>query len=163
MKAIMRRRFVPSHYYRELHQRLQSLTQGSRSVEDYHKEMEIIMIRANIEEEREATMARFLHGLNQDIVNVVDLKHYVELEDMVHMAMKVELEPIWVHLPHGSQNGAKMKRLFQSLRLSQSRIIKREATKAKVNLIPNTLEIEILSVLNVWGQVILHLNAQIRE
>ncbi|KAH9792721.1 hypothetical protein KPL71_004248 [Citrus sinensis] len=62
MKAIMRRRFVPSHYYRELHQRLQSLTQGSRSVEDYRKEMEIIMIRANIKEEREATMARFLHG-----------------------------------------------------------------------------------------------------
>ncbi|KAH9801905.1 hypothetical protein KPL71_001199 [Citrus sinensis] len=90
MKAIMRRRFVPSHYYRELHQRLQSLTQGSRSVEDYHKEMEIIMIRANIEEEREAIMARFLHGLNQDIANVVDLQHCVELEDMVHMAMKVE-------------------------------------------------------------------------
>ncbi|KAH9744149.1 hypothetical protein KPL70_003565 [Citrus sinensis] len=92
MKAIMRRRFVPSHYYRELHQRLQSLIQGSRSVEDYHKEMKIIMIRANIEEEREATMARFLHGLNQDIANVVDLQHYVELEDMVHMAMKVERE-----------------------------------------------------------------------
>ncbi|KAH9724609.1 Endonuclease [Citrus sinensis] len=90
MKAIMRRRFVPSHYYRELHQRLQSLTQGSRSVEDYHKEMEIIMIRAKIEEEREATMARFLHRLNQDIASVVDLQHYVELEDMVHMAMKVE-------------------------------------------------------------------------
>ncbi|KAH9705016.1 Endonuclease [Citrus sinensis] len=90
MKAIMRRRFVPSHYYRELHQRLQSLIHGSRSVEDYHKEMEIIMIRANIEEEREATMARFLHGLNQDIANVVDFQHYVELEDMVHMAMKVE-------------------------------------------------------------------------
>ncbi|KAH9769547.1 hypothetical protein KPL71_012041 [Citrus sinensis] len=90
MKAIMRRRFVPSHYYRELHQRLQSLTQGSRSVEDYHKEIEIIMIRSNIEEEREATMERFLHGLNQDIANVVDLQHYVELEDMVHMAMKVE-------------------------------------------------------------------------
>ncbi|KAH9801845.1 hypothetical protein KPL71_001176 [Citrus sinensis] len=90
MKAIMRRRFVPSHYYRELHQRLQSLIQGSRSVEDYYKEMEIIMIRANIEEEREATMARFLHGLNQDIANVIDLQHYVELEDMVHMAMKVE-------------------------------------------------------------------------
>ncbi|KAH9687341.1 hypothetical protein KPL70_014729 [Citrus sinensis] len=90
MKAIMRRRFVLSHYYRELHQRLQSLKQGSRSVEDYQKEMEIIMIRVNIEEEREATMARFLHGLNQDIANVVDLQHYVELEDMVHMTMKVE-------------------------------------------------------------------------
>ncbi|KAH9744243.1 Endonuclease [Citrus sinensis] len=90
MKTSYKRKNSPSHYYRELHQRLQSLTQGSRSVEDYHKEMEIIMIRANIEKEREATMARFLHGLNQDIANVVDLQHYVELEEMVHMAMKVE-------------------------------------------------------------------------
>ncbi|GKV06322.1 hypothetical protein SLEP1_g18223 [Rubroshorea leprosula] len=41
MKAVMRKRFVPSHYYRDLYQRLQGLTQGSKSVEDYHKEMEI--------------------------------------------------------------------------------------------------------------------------
>ena len=35
-------------------------------------------------------MARFLNGLNQDIANVVELQHYVELEDMVHMEIKVE-------------------------------------------------------------------------
>uniref|UniRef100_A0A2N9GA30 Reverse transcriptase n=1 Tax=Fagus sylvatica TaxID=28930 RepID=A0A2N9GA30_FAGSY len=63
LKALMRQRFVPSHYYRNLYQKLQNLTQGSRSVEDYHKEMEVAMIQAN---------------------------HYVEIEDMVHMAMKVE-------------------------------------------------------------------------
>ncbi|XP_057986077.1 uncharacterized protein LOC131170622, partial [Hevea brasiliensis] len=90
MKTIMRKRFVPSHYYRELHQRLQRLTQGSKSVEDYHKEMEIAMIRANVEEDREATMARFLNWLNKEIAHIVELHHYVELEDMVHMAMKVE-------------------------------------------------------------------------
>ncbi|KAL5547343.1 hypothetical protein UlMin_007030 [Ulmus minor] len=90
MKAIMRKRFVPSHYYRDLFQKLQSLRQGSSSVEDYFKEMEIAMIRANVEEDREATMARFLVGLNRDIANVVELQHYVELEDMVHMAIKVE-------------------------------------------------------------------------
>ena len=33
------------------------------------------MIRANVEEDREATMARFLNGL-QDIANVVELQHY---------------------------------------------------------------------------------------
>ena len=60
------------------------------SVDDYHKEMEIAMIRANVEEDREATMVRFLNGLNQDIANVVELQHYVEFEDMVHMAIKVE-------------------------------------------------------------------------
>uniref|UniRef100_A0A2N9G3B0 Reverse transcriptase n=1 Tax=Fagus sylvatica TaxID=28930 RepID=A0A2N9G3B0_FAGSY len=90
LKALMRRRFVPSHFYRDLYQKLQNLTQGSRSVEDYHKEMEVAMIRANVEEDREATMARFLSGLNRDIANVIELQHYVEIEDMVHMAMKVE-------------------------------------------------------------------------
>jgi len=48
------------------------------------------MIRANVVEDREATMARFLNGLNRDIANIVELHHYMELEDMVHMAMKVE-------------------------------------------------------------------------
>ncbi|XP_042404734.1 uncharacterized protein LOC121994921 [Zingiber officinale] len=90
MKAVMRRRFVPSHYYRDLHLKLQSLKQGSMIVEDYHKEMEIALIRANIEEDQEATMARFICGLNREIANIVELHHYVELDDVVHMAMKVE-------------------------------------------------------------------------
>jgi hypothetical protein len=47
-------------------------------------------IATNVVEDREATMARFLNGLNRDTANVVELQHYVELEDMVHMATKVE-------------------------------------------------------------------------
>ena len=45
------------------------------------------MIRANVEEDREATMARFLSSLNHEIVGVVELQHYVELKDMVHVAI----------------------------------------------------------------------------
>ncbi|XP_048234386.1 uncharacterized protein LOC125370965 [Ricinus communis] len=48
------------------------------------------MIRANIEEDREATMARFLHGLNKKIADLVDLHHYVDMEDMLHMAVKIK-------------------------------------------------------------------------
>ncbi|KAL1535253.1 hypothetical protein AAHA92_31333 [Salvia divinorum] len=66
------------------------MNQGTKSVDEYYKEMEIAMIRVNVEEDREATMARFLCGLNREIANIVELQHYVELEDMVHMAMKVE-------------------------------------------------------------------------
>ena len=44
-----------------------------KTVDEYHKEMEIAMIRANVVEDREATMARFLNGLNRDIANVVEL------------------------------------------------------------------------------------------
>ena len=35
-------------------------------------------------------MTRFINGLDKDIVNMVELQQYVELEDMVHMALKVE-------------------------------------------------------------------------
>ena len=90
MKTVMRKRFIPSYYYRELYNKLQSLRQGNRSVEEYYKDMEVAMIRANVEEDREATMARFLVGLNREIANAVELQHYVELEDMVHMATKIE-------------------------------------------------------------------------
>ena len=59
-------------------------------MDDYHKEIEIAMIWANVAEDKEAIMVRFLNGLNRDIANVVELQHYVELEDMVHMEIKVE-------------------------------------------------------------------------
>ena len=35
-------------------------------------------------------MARFLLGLNREIHDKVEMQHYVELEDMVHMTIKVE-------------------------------------------------------------------------
>ncbi|KAJ4719039.1 Mutant gag-pol polyprotein [Melia azedarach] len=90
MKLVMRKRFILSHYYRDLHRKLQGLVQGSMSVEDYYKEMEIAMIRANIEEDREATMARFISSLNKEIADVVDLQHYVEMEELLHKSIKVE-------------------------------------------------------------------------
>ncbi|XP_052479564.1 uncharacterized protein LOC128034763 [Gossypium raimondii] len=35
-------------------------------------------------------MARFLAGLNSEIANIVEMQHYVELDDMAHMAIKIE-------------------------------------------------------------------------
>ncbi|KAJ4705056.1 Mutant gag-pol polyprotein [Melia azedarach] len=90
MKLVMHKRFIPSHYYRDLHRKLQGLVQGSMSVEDYNKEMEIAMIRANIKEDRKVTMARFISRLNKETANVVDLQHYVEMEELLHKVIKVE-------------------------------------------------------------------------
>jgi len=36
--------------------------QGSKCVENYYKEKEMAMVRADVNEDREATMARFLMG-----------------------------------------------------------------------------------------------------
>ena len=53
MKQVMRRRFVPSSYQRDLCNRLQMLKQGKRSVEEYYKEMELLLVRAGIIEDLE--------------------------------------------------------------------------------------------------------------
>jgi hypothetical protein len=79
MKEAMRHRFVPTHYFRELQQKLHTLVQGGKSVEDYHKEIEMCMVRANIEEDKEVTMARFLGGLNKEIADTVELYKYDNL------------------------------------------------------------------------------------
>ena len=86
----MKKRYVPKYYYRELFNRLQMITQGNKSVEEYHKELEVTMIRANVNEDEEVTMSRFLNGFNRDIANVVELQSYVDLEELVHLSIKVE-------------------------------------------------------------------------
>ncbi|XP_071927434.1 uncharacterized protein [Coffea arabica] len=90
LKGIMRRRFVPSYYHRELHQRLQTLTQGDKSVEDYFKDMEMLMMRADVNEDAETTMAQFLNGLKSNIAEIVELQHYMDMSEMLDKAVKVE-------------------------------------------------------------------------
>ena len=90
IKRFMRERFVPPHYVREMHNKLPRLYEGSKSVDDYYKEMEISLIRANIEETNEAAMARFLNGLNRHIQDIVELYSYNNMDELIHRAVKVE-------------------------------------------------------------------------
>ena len=66
------------------------ITRGNKSVEEYHKELELAMIRANVNEDEKVTMSRFFNSLNRDKANVVELQSYVNLEELVHLAIKVE-------------------------------------------------------------------------
>lgn len=90
MKREMRARFVPRHYRRDIFDKLQNLRQGKLSVEEYHKDMEKAMIRANIHEDEEQSMARFLYGLNPNVKRVVDLQPYRNVVELVHLASKAE-------------------------------------------------------------------------
>ena len=53
MKEEMQHRFVPRNYRRSLYDKLQNLKQGTLSVDEYYKEMELIMQRAKVREEPE--------------------------------------------------------------------------------------------------------------
>ena len=99
------------------------------------------------------------------------MQHYVEVEDMVHMAMKVERQLKWkgtvksFFFPpqHGSRSGAAMKNMMglrPSPKMSLLRPKKMSPPKIKVNLIPNQIVIVTLNVLSVWVQDILLHNVQ---
>jgi len=55
---------------------LQRVRQGSKSVEEFYSEMEMLLIKSDLEESVEATMIGFLNGLNQDIQDVVELQQH---------------------------------------------------------------------------------------
>ncbi|XP_048630844.1 uncharacterized protein LOC125604595 [Brassica napus] len=90
LKTLMKKRFVPNHYGREIHQKLRRLTQGTKGVEDYYQEMEILMIKAAVEEASEATMARFQAGLNRDIQDRLEMQEYEDIYELLHKAILIE-------------------------------------------------------------------------
>ena len=90
LTLLMRKRFVPTHYHRDLHQKLRRLLQGTKSVEDYYQEMEVLMTKTDTDEPLDATMARFLSGLNRDIQDRMELQEYGSVEQMLHKAILIE-------------------------------------------------------------------------
>ncbi|XP_073121852.1 uncharacterized protein [Henckelia pumila] len=63
---------------------------GAKELGGYYKKLETTMIRTNIEEDNEATMAQFLCGLNREIHDQVKLCHCIDLDEMLKTSMKVE-------------------------------------------------------------------------
>ncbi|KAK1681403.1 hypothetical protein QYE76_042251 [Lolium multiflorum] len=90
MKEEMEARFVPKHYKTDLFNKLQKLKQGTKTVEEFFKEMELTMMRANIQESEDQTIARFFNGLNYPIKRVVEFQQYSNMVELVHQASKAE-------------------------------------------------------------------------
>ncbi|KAK1650599.1 hypothetical protein QYE76_068404 [Lolium multiflorum] len=90
MKEEMQARFVPQHYKTDLFNKLQKLKQGTKTIEEFFKEMELTMMRANIQESENQTIARFFNGLNYPIKRIVEFQQYSNMVELVHQASKAE-------------------------------------------------------------------------
>ena len=90
MKNVMYARFVPEHYRQDLFDKLQNLKQGTKTIEEFYKEMEMTMMRADVKELEEQTIARFLNGLSRPIRKIVDFQPYKTLVNLLHQATKAE-------------------------------------------------------------------------
>ena len=89
---MMEARFVPRNYQEDLRRKLFSLKQGSQTVDEYYKEMELLMLRADFDEDDINTMYRFLEGLRRDIRDAVELCHYTNLQELLQLSKKVEAQ-----------------------------------------------------------------------
>src|SRR3954466_13453713 len=67
LKAIMRHKFVPPYYRRELLRNLEQLKQENNTVHAYYQEFKSYMHKCDIEESEDDRKNRFFYGLNNDI------------------------------------------------------------------------------------------------
>ncbi|KAH1257722.1 hypothetical protein GmHk_03G007626 [Glycine max] len=64
MRRVMRKRYVPTSYSRTMRQKPQRLSQGSLIMEEYYKEMEMTLVRVNIEEDTKAVHDGFTNKIS---------------------------------------------------------------------------------------------------
>jgi len=92
IKTLMRTRFFPPSYRKELLLKLQRLHQGPMSVSEYFKELESQMHRVEIKETNKEKIKRFVSGLRRDIQDQVELYEYSTLENVFTLALGIEIQ-----------------------------------------------------------------------
>ena len=50
--------------------------------------MEIAMVKANVVKDREVIITIFFNSLNREIINIIELHHYIAKENMVYTAFR---------------------------------------------------------------------------
>ena len=90
MKEKLKSKFLPSHYIQDNYFKLHHLKQGSKSVEEYTREFEQLLLKCDLREDDAQTMVRYLSGLHESIAHVIELHPYTSLDDLSSLAYKVE-------------------------------------------------------------------------
>ncbi|XP_031101961.1 uncharacterized protein LOC116005863 [Ipomoea triloba] len=132
MKVLMRKKWVPASYQRELHQQLQELVQGRMPVAEYDHEEQKLLTKLGITEYPETTISRFIKGLNWDIQDEIEMCDYLDYEDVVQKAIQVETK-------------LKKKTKISKLEVKQRREFETNPESEEESRAPSGSEDEILS------------------
>ncbi|XP_051139255.1 uncharacterized protein LOC127257034 [Andrographis paniculata] len=66
------------------------MKQGNRTVDEFYKDLEVTLMRADVRESQQATVSRILTGLNRDIVDKVGLYRFDDIDKLVEHAITIE-------------------------------------------------------------------------
>ena len=90
MKSKLKAKFLPPHYLQDNFLKLHHLKQGSKSVEEYTRDFEQLLLKCDLREDDSQTLIRYLSGLEEQIAHVVELHPYTSLDELSALAHKVE-------------------------------------------------------------------------
>ncbi|XP_042386450.1 activity-regulated cytoskeleton associated protein 1-like [Zingiber officinale] len=90
LKKLMRTHFLPFDYTQTLFQRLHTLRQGTRTVDDYTEEFYQLIARNDLSETEEQTTARYLAGLRQPLQDSLSLHSLWTISEVYQRALTVE-------------------------------------------------------------------------
>ncbi|GJX68055.1 putative CCCH-type zinc finger family protein [Tanacetum coccineum] len=90
MKRELRKKFLPDGYLQEAFLQLHDFAQRDLSVADYTEEFDHLMLKYDIAEPEEQTIARYLRGLRKEIYDVVILHPFISYNDVYKLATKVK-------------------------------------------------------------------------
>ena len=90
MRDKLKSKFLPTHYLHDNYLKLHNLKQGTKSVEEYTREFEQLLLKCDLSEEENQTLVRYLSGLDESIAHVIELHPYSSLDELSSLAYKVE-------------------------------------------------------------------------
>ncbi|KAJ0981854.1 hypothetical protein J5N97_010109 [Dioscorea zingiberensis] len=90
MKKKMKGHFLPFGYTQTLFQRLHTLRQGARSIDEYTEDFYQLIARNDLSETEEQLVARYLGGLLQSIQDVFSLHSLWTVSEAYQRALTVE-------------------------------------------------------------------------
>lgn len=90
MKRELKRRFLSENYRQENYMKFYNFKQYNLTVEEYIREFEYLMLKCDIKEPEEQTIARFLGGLKREIADAVRLQPFWSFNDVRKLAITIE-------------------------------------------------------------------------
>ncbi|XP_021757878.1 uncharacterized protein LOC110722896 [Chenopodium quinoa] len=90
LKKHMNKAFVPKDYLQDAYLKLNSLKQGTMSVEKYTREFEKLSIMSGIEEAPEHKIPRYIGGLERKLGKKVDVRAHGSFDQVVQKSLKFE-------------------------------------------------------------------------
>ena len=94
MKQMLRTRFLPTNFSQTLYLQCLGCKQGNRSIKDYTEEFYRLGARANLVEDENQQVARFIGGLNEAIQEKLELSSVWSLNEAVNLDFKGEKQAL---------------------------------------------------------------------